>query len=53
MKVWCVFFVDHNDCLVLKEIFHSQDKAVKFAIEYRGYENDDPIEYLIEAKWVK
>lgn len=52
MKVWCVFFVDEKRCLDLKAIFHSQDKAVKFAVEYNG-DCNDPTEYLIEAKWVR
>lgn len=52
MKVWCVFFVDTDGCLELKAIFHSQDKAVKFAVDYNDG-NNTPIEYLIDKYWVK
>lgn len=52
MKVWCVFFIDDNRCLELKAIFHSQDKAIKFAVEYND-EADTPIEYFIDKYWVK
>lgn len=51
MKVWCVFFVDEDGCLELKGIFHSQDRAGKFAVEFA--EEGTSVEYFIESRWVK
>ncbi len=51
MKVYCVYFIKPDGCLDLKAIFHSQDKAVRFAVNYEGEQND-PIEYYVEPRWV-